>query len=121
MSDVRRPSSVNNFFKHLLQKHRANLHETWQECSLGEALPKLFKEFNSTHNSGCHGKKRKKKKAKSLKILFSETRRRRALIFGMQHQLVDLYQYSSYNAPGVEIGPAPGVTILKHRNKDGNL
>ena len=69
--------------KHLLlQNHWANLDETWQECSLGEALPKLFKEFNSTHNSGCHGNK-KKKNPKSLKIFFSETGRRRALIFGM--------------------------------------
>ena len=57
MSDVRRASCVvHNFFKHLLLlNHCANLDETWQGCSLGKALPKLFKRLNSTHNSGCHG------------------------------------------------------------------
>ena len=50
-----------------------------------------------------------KKIAKSLKIFFSETRRHRALIFGMQHLLVDLYQDCSYDVPGVKTGPAPGV------------
>ena len=53
-----RPSicpSVNNFFKNLLQNQKANLDKTWQECSLGEALQKLLKEFNSNKNSGCHG------------------------------------------------------------------
>ena len=61
----RRPSvclsicpSVNNFFKNLLlQNQKANLDKTWQECSLGEALQKLLKEFNSNKNSGCHGNK----------------------------------------------------------------
>ena len=56
-----RPSicpSVNNFFKNLLlQNQKANLDKTWQECSLGEALQKLLKEFNSNKNSGCHGNK----------------------------------------------------------------
>ena len=54
-----RPTScvVHNFFKHLLN-HWANLDETWQGCSLGEALPKLFKRLNSNHNSGCHGNKK---------------------------------------------------------------
>ena len=56
-----RPSicpSVNNFFKNLLlQNPKANLDKTWQECSLGEALQKLLKEFNSNKNSGCHGNK----------------------------------------------------------------
>ena len=41
--------------------HWANLDETWQGCSLGEALQKLFKEFNSIHNSGCHGNQKEKK------------------------------------------------------------
>ena len=49
--------SVNNFFKNLLQNQKANLDKTWQECSLGEALQKLLKEFNSNKNSGCHGNK----------------------------------------------------------------
>ena len=56
-----RPSicpSVNNFFKNLLlQNQKANLDKTWHECSLGEALQKLLKEFNSNKNSGCHGNK----------------------------------------------------------------
>ena len=64
-SSVVRPSvrpsicpSVNNFFKNLLlQNQKANLDKTWQECSLGEALQKLLKEFNSNKNSGCHGNK----------------------------------------------------------------
>ena len=50
--------SGNNFFKNLLlQNQKANLDKTWQECSLGEALQKLLKEFNSNKNSGCHGNK----------------------------------------------------------------
>ena len=52
---------VHNFFKHcLLPNHWANLDETWQECSLGEALPKVFKRLNSNHNSGCHGNLKEK-------------------------------------------------------------
>ena len=51
-------SFVNNFFKNLLlQNQKANLDKTWQECSLGEALQKLLKEFNSNKYSGCHGNK----------------------------------------------------------------
>ena len=47
---------VNNFFKHLLLPNRwANLDQTWQECSLGGPLQKLFTEFDSIKNSGCHG------------------------------------------------------------------
>ena len=51
------PSSiVNNFFKHLLLPKRwANLDQTWQEFSLGGPLQKLFTEFDSIKNSGCHG------------------------------------------------------------------
>ena len=62
MCGVRRPSCVfHNFFKHLLLlNHWANLDETWQGCSLGEALPKLFKRLNSNHNSGCHGNQKEK-------------------------------------------------------------
>ena len=54
---VRCPSCVvNNFFKHLLLPNRwANLDQTWQECSLGGPLKKLFTEFDSIKNSGCHG------------------------------------------------------------------
>ena len=74
--NVRRPSvcpsicpSVNNFFKNLLLlNQKANLDKTWQECSLGEALQKLLKEFNSNKNSGCHGNKMAENGKKSLKI-----------------------------------------------------
>ena len=49
---------VNNFFKHLLSPNRwANLDQTWQECSLGGPLQKVFTEFDSIKNSGCHGNK----------------------------------------------------------------
>ena len=61
MSGVRHLLSVNNFFKHLLlQNHLANLDETWQGCSLGEAQQNVFKEFNSIHNAGCHDNQKKK-------------------------------------------------------------
>ena len=67
-----RPSvrlSVNNFFKNLLlQNQKANLDKTWQECSLGEALQKLLKEFHSNKNSGCHGNKMAENGKKTLKI-----------------------------------------------------
>ena len=51
-------SVVNNFFKHLLLPNRwANFDQTWQACSLGSPLQKLFTEFDSIKNSGCHSKK----------------------------------------------------------------
>ena len=46
------------------------------------------------------------------KIFLSETIRPRALIFGMQHHLVDLYQTCSNFTPGAKNGPAPGVTCF---------
>ena len=58
---------------------------------------------------------------KTLKFFFSETRKCKALIFGMKHLLVDLYQDCSYDAPGIKTGPAQGVTSSKHRNKQGKL
>ena len=49
---------VNNFFKHLiLPNHVANLDQTWQECSFGGPLQKVFTEFDSIKNTGCHGNK----------------------------------------------------------------
>ena len=43
-------------FKHLLLPNRwASLDQTWQECFLGGPLQKLFTEFDSIKNSGCHG------------------------------------------------------------------
>ena len=64
---------------------------------------------------------KQEQKRKTLKFFFSETRKCRALIFGMKHLLVDLYQDCSYDAPGVRTGLALGVTSSKHRNKDGKL
>ena len=55
---------------------------------------------------------KKAKKAKSLKMFSSETRRRRASIFGVYNLLVNLYQVCLNDAPGVKIGPAPGVTNM---------
>ena len=46
------------------------------------------------------------------KIFLSETTRPRALIFGMYHHLVDLYQVCSNNSHGAKNGPAPGVTCF---------
>ena len=42
------PSSIiNNFFKYLLLPNRwANLDQTWQKCSLGSLLQKMFTEFD---------------------------------------------------------------------------
>ena len=55
--------SVIIFFKHcLLPNHKANLDETWQGCSLGEALQKLFKEFNCFITLVVMAIKRKKSK-----------------------------------------------------------
>ena len=70
---------------------------------------------------GGHKFETYEQRRKTLKFFFSETRKCRALIFGMKHLLVDLYQDISYDAPGVKTGLAPGVTISKHRNKDGKL
>ena len=54
-------SVVHNFFKHLLLlNHWANLDETWQGCSLGDALPNLLKRLNSNNNSGCYGNQKEK-------------------------------------------------------------
>ena len=44
------------------------------------------------------------------KIFLSETMRPRALVFGMQLHLVDIYQVCSNYAPGAKIGPTPGFT-----------
>ena len=64
---------------------------------------------------------KQEQRRKTLEFFFSETRECRALIFGMKHLLVDLYQDCSYDAPGVKTGLAPGVKSSKHRNKDGKF
>ena len=60
-------------------------------------------------------------KKENFEFFFSETRKGRALIFGMNHLLVDFYQDCSYDAPGVKTDLAPGVTSPKHKNKEGKL
>ena len=50
------------------------------------------------------------RKKENSKCFFSETGRRRALIFGILHFLVDFYKVCSYDAPGVKSGSAPVVT-----------
>ena len=52
---------------------------------------------------------------KGLNDIFSETTRPRALIFGMKHCLVDLYQIHSNGAPGVQNGPATGGLGFKNK------
>ena len=70
---------------------------------------------------GVTSSKHRNKEGKLKKFFFSETRKCRALIFGMKHLLVDLYQDCSNDAPGVKTCLARGVTSSKHRNKDGKL
>ena len=47
-------------------------------------------------------------------IFLSETTRPRALIFGMKHQLVNLYQICSNYIPGTKMASAEGSHVL-HR------
>ena len=65
---------------------------------------------------GCISRSRSQKKKvfkmQHSKFFFSDTTSPRAFIFGILHHLEVLYQSCSYYAPGVEIDPAPGVTIL---------
>ena len=70
---------------------------------------------------GGHNLETLEQRKKTSKFFFSETRKCRALIFGMKHFLVDLFQDCSYDAPGVKSGPAPGVTSSKHRNKEEKI
>ena len=58
----------------------------------------------------CHMFYKGLKKEKHDKIFLSETIRPRDLIFGMYHDLVDLYPVCSNYAPGAKIDPTPGVT-----------
>ena len=44
------------YFKHyLLLNYCVEFHQTLQELSLDGPLSKMFKDFNSMQNSGCHG------------------------------------------------------------------
>ena len=51
---------------------------------------------------------------KCEKIFLSKTTGPRALIFGMWHHLVDLYQVCSSNTPGPKMAPPWGSKVL-HR------
>ena len=50
------------------------------------------------------------RKKENSKCFFSETGRRRALIFGILHFLVDFHKVCSYDAPGIKTGLTPLVT-----------
>ena len=102
-----------SFKRHLLLNHWQEFDETSHECSLGDPLSSLLKWFRSIAHKVHKGENREIL-GQTLKIFFSETTRPIALIFGMWHRLMVLYQVCSNYAPGVKIGPAPGVTSL-HR------
>ena len=76
MSGVRRPPiiSLNIFFSYTTGQV-TNLDETWQGCSLGVALQKCSKNSITPITLVAMAIKREKK-AKSLKLFSSETRRR---------------------------------------------
>ena len=48
------------------------------------------------------------------RLILGETTRPRALIFGMKHHLVKLYQVCSNYMPGAKNGPPPGPHLI-HR------
>ena len=54
-------------------------------------------------------------RGKHGKLFLSETIRPRALIFGMRHHLVDLYQVYSNYVPWVNNCPAPLGSHVLHR------
>ena len=47
----------------------------------------------------------------ALNYILSGNSRPKALIFGMKHGLVNLYQVSSNGGPGVQNGPAPTFEV----------
>ena len=73
-----------------------------------------------THGGQKLEDRNKDERSLSSKFFF-ENGSRRALIFGMQHHLVDLYQVCLYDALGVKTGPAPGVTSLNIGTKKANF
>jgi hypothetical protein len=46
-------------FKNVVKNHWSNINQTWQDCSFGEGLSKLFKEFDSMLKADCHGNQKK--------------------------------------------------------------
>ena len=98
--------------------------DIWYVASPSGPLPRFSYDapgVKSVPASGGHNFETWEQRRKTLKFFFSETRRCRALIFGMKYLLVDFYQNCPCDAPGVKTGPAPGVTISKHRNKEGKV
>ena len=89
--------------------------DLYQDCSYDAPRVKtgLAPEVTSS--------KHRNKDGKLQKFFFSETRRCRCLVFGMQHLLVDLYKDCSFDAPKVKTGPTLGVTSSKYRNKQEKL
>ena len=57
---------------------------------------------------------------KKATFFFFEPGRSTALIFSMYH-IVDLYQFYSYDTPGVKTGIIPGVTSWNNSNRDGRI
>ena len=55
------------------------------------------------------------------KFFFSETVRIRAMIFGIMHLFVDLYQFYSYDSFGVKTDPNLGVTSWNIGTKKTNF
>ena len=101
-----------NFKILLLWNWKAQSFDMWYIASPCRPLPSLFiwsprVKTGSTLvvTSWSIGTKKR-----IFKFFFSETGRPRALIFFMQHLLVDLYQVCSYDAHGVKSGPSLGVT-----------
>ena len=86
LPDVCRPSSTISFKHLLLLNHSANLDETWRGCSSysRDLIPCLSLVAVATE---------RKEIAKSLKIISSESRRRRALIFCVCHLLVESTEF----------------------------
>ena len=83
--------------------------------------------------SYCHGPMSVVRRASSvvrrasstiaLNNISSETARPRALIFGMEHCLMDLYQVCSNGGPGVRNGPAAGGVLgskMKYASKSSS-
>ena len=83
-----------------MKHHLVNFYQVCSIISLGQNCPR----------PGVHmfyiGLYREKNEAK----ISSETTRPRAFMFGMYHNLEDLYQVCSTYIPGAETGTAPGLT-----------
>ena len=66
------PSTI--FKQHLLLNHWASSNHISQDWSLGDSDWKMFKDFESMQDSGCHGNHKKKKKKKKKPALWLSCR-----------------------------------------------